>query len=87
MALRLENIKVQNFRNHKDIVLSFSDGFNTIVGNNGAGKTSLLEAISYLLLTKSFLTSSEKTMLNVEADFFLLEAGIDEKKVRIAYQI
>lgn len=86
MALRLENIKVQNFRNHKDIVLSFSDGFNTIVGNNGAGKTSLLEAISYLLLTKSFLTSSEKTMLNVEADFFLLEAGIDEKKVRIAYQ-
>lgn len=49
----LKKIKISNFRNYEKSSLEFHDGINIIYGNNGQGKTNLLESIYVLALTKS----------------------------------
>ena len=44
----LDRIQLANFRNHRDTMLSGTARFNLLVGENGAGKTNVLEAISLL---------------------------------------
>ena len=53
---------------------------NLILGKNGAGKSSFLEAIFFILSKKSFRTSSLNAMINFESSFFKLDAILDEEK-------
>ncbi|MEO6716230.1 MAG: DNA replication/repair protein RecF [Novosphingobium sp.] len=46
--MALDRIQLANFRNHRDTVLGGTAQFNLLVGENGAGKTNILEAISLL---------------------------------------
>jgi DNA replication and repair protein RecF len=46
--MALDRIQLANFRNHRDTVLGGTARFNLLVGENGAGKTNVLEAISLL---------------------------------------
>ena len=55
----LDSLKLLNFKNYRSCSLNFNPGFNFIYGNNGNGKTNILEAISMLCFTKSFLQNSE----------------------------
>ena len=49
----LTNIKIRNFRNYSNLEIELSDKINIIYGNNGQGKTNILESIYVLALTKS----------------------------------
>ena len=53
----VEKLKLYQFRNLKNQEIDFSNNLNLIYGDNGEGKTNLLEAIYILSLTKSFRTS------------------------------
>ena len=44
----LSKLNLKNFRNIKESTIEFNKGINCIFGNNGNGKTNLLEAIYYL---------------------------------------
>ena len=54
----LKKIQVNNFRNLSNDIVEFSNKINCIFGENGNGKTNLLEAIYYLSNKKSFLEYS-----------------------------
>lgn len=54
MDFKLSKLQVTNFRNLENDILEFSNGINCIFGNNGNGKTNILEAIHYLINKKSF---------------------------------
>ena len=56
----LEKIVVSDFRNIELQELEFSPNINCISGNNGEGKTNLLDAIYYLSMTKSAFATSDK---------------------------
>lgn len=56
----LEKITIADFRNIRLQELSFSPNLNCISGNNGEGKTNLLDAIYYLSMTKSAFSSSDR---------------------------
>ncbi len=56
----LEKIVISDFRNIRLQELSFSPNVNCISGNNGEGKTNLLDAIYYLSMTKSAFSSSDR---------------------------
>jgi len=43
--MRVRKIEIRNFRAHRKSIVEFSDGINLIIGQNGAGKSSILEAI------------------------------------------
>lgn len=66
----LEDIRLINFRNYKDIKMSFNDQINCLVGDNGVGKTNVLEGIYYLALTKSFQGTTDLQAIRHETDFF-----------------
>ncbi len=61
--MQLKQLNLLNFRNHKSAEIAFSNGLNVIYGENGAGKTSILEAIHYLALTKSFRATTDKHLI------------------------
>lgn len=58
----LSRLSLRNFRIHKNADLNFSDKTNYIMGGNGQGKTSLLEAAHYLCMTKSFFANDQEVV-------------------------
>lgn len=68
--MRLEHIEIRGFRNHPDSVLDCSAGVNAIFGDNGEGKTNIVEAISYLCLAKSFYAASDFVALRTGSERF-----------------
>ncbi len=65
----LKKLQLNNYRNLSDNVVEFSDGINCIFGNNGNGKTNLLEAIYFLTNRKSFRkNTSFQQIISVESE-------------------
>ena len=68
----LKKIVVQNFRNIAFQELSFSPNINCISGNNGEGKTNLMDAVWYLSMTKSAFASSDRFNFRHGTDAFAI---------------
>ena len=66
----LKKIVVQNFRNIAFQELSFSPNINCISGNNGEGKTNLIDAIYYLSMTKSAMSQTDRFNFRHGTDSF-----------------
>ena len=74
--MKLNQIKLRNFRNYAELDLEFAPGVNLIVGRNAHGKTNLLEAISYLGSGRSFRAQRTGEMVRFNADFADLEGNV-----------
>ncbi len=61
--MKINSLKLVNFRNYELANLSFNENINIFYGNNGVGKTNLVEAIYTLYLTKSFRTNIDKNLI------------------------
>ncbi len=61
--MKINSLKLVNFRNYSNIFLKFNKNINIIYGNNGFGKTNLVEAIYTLSLTKSFRTANDRNLI------------------------
>ncbi len=84
----LKSISLINFRLHKNSSLNFSEKINFIVGGNGQGKTTLLEAIYYLTTTKSFVATTDADAVRFGERSFELNGEFKnqtENKIRIFY--
>jgi DNA replication and repair protein RecF len=68
----LEKIVISDFRNIELQELEFSPNINCISGNNGEGKTNLLDAIYYLSMTKSAFNTSDRFSLRHGTEEFSL---------------
>jgi DNA replication and repair protein RecF len=66
----LKRLNLINFRNYSEIHINFYDGINILYGENGAGKTNILESIYYLALTKSFRTNVDKHLVLNKSNMF-----------------
>ena len=83
----LEKLSLLNFKNIARQELAFCPGINCLVGDNGAGKTNVVDAVYYLSMCKSSLQMTDTQSVLHGADFFLLEgryrtdAGKDERVV------
>lgn len=69
----LNSIVVLNYKNLGDIHLSFSPKINCFIGNNGMGKTNLLDAIYFLSFCKSHIGFADTQNISHDADFMLLQ--------------
>lgn len=85
----IKNLKIFNFKNHSEKSFDFSQEINCFVGNNGAGKTNILDALHYLSMAKSFLGNLDAQNILHDSDFFAIEAEIqgDEKNDIIKVQL
>jgi DNA replication and repair protein RecF len=70
--MQVFRLKTKQFRNLLDLDLEFSPQFNFFYGPNGSGKSSLLEAIHFLSLGRSFRSTVASRAIHYEADQFNL---------------
>ena len=64
----LKNLKLKNFRNYDTLELSLNTGITIIYGDNGEGKTNLLESIYVLAFTKSHRSFIDKSLIKNERE-------------------
>ncbi len=73
----LQKLSLVNFKNYTGTELSFSPKVNCFTGNNGEGKTNLLDAIYYLAFCKSFFNPVDSQNIKHEASFFVIQGWFD----------
>lgn len=74
----LRKITVLNFKNYEEAELHFSPSVNAFAGNNGAGKTNLLDAIHYLSLCKSYFSPVDSQQIRQGQDFFMVQGAFEK---------
>lgn len=81
----VNNIRLKDYRNYDDIYLEFKPHLNLIVGQNGIGKTNILESIIFISNTKSFRTLKDIDLIKRDKEYarIILNSDKDEFKVVI----
>lgn len=74
----IKHLSALNFKNYTEFSVNFSEGVNAFSGDNGAGKTNLLDALHYLALCKSFFNPIDSQQIKHGTDFFMLQ-GVFQK--------
>lgn len=83
--MHLRRIILHDFKNVADADLEFSPSVNCLVGNNGTGKTNLLDAVYLLSMTKSYFSQSDRYLVRFGCDeavvtgFYQMDNGCEEK--------
>ncbi len=72
--MKIKRISISNLRNHKETILKFNNNLNLIYGLNGAGKTTILEAISICGFSKSFLPTKDSSLIRINEGFYRIKA-------------
>lgn len=76
--MQLERLSLLNFKNYDEAQLEFCSKFNCFVGNNGMGKTNLLDAIHYISLCKSFFNAIDSQNIKYNLPFFVVQGWINK---------
>ena len=75
-------LKLNNFKSHENTTIRFENGISVIVGENGAGKSTILEAISFALFKQHTgkkiddLVRNNADSMSVDLDLSLMEDNI-----------
>lgn len=73
----LKNLSLLNFKNYAAADIALGTSVNVFVGNNGAGKTNLLDAIHYLCLCKSYFNPIDSQQIKAHEDLFLVQGSFE----------
>ena len=76
----LKKLSIINYKNFASKSFEFDNKINCLVGNNGVGKTNILDAIYYLANTKGYFNSISGQNIRHGEDFFVLDGIFDKNK-------
>jgi DNA replication and repair protein RecF len=79
--LKINHIKLINFRNYSSQEIAFGSKFNVLAGLNGMGKTNVLDAIYYVCIGKSYFSPTDKVIVKHDEDFFRIEALFESQDI------
>ncbi len=85
--MRIDQINLTNFRNFERFYTYFHPNINIFIGNNGQGKTNLIESIFLLSVFRSFRTYQLENLIMFNHDFFKVDANIHSNNRNINLQI
>lgn len=71
----LENLSLLNYKNFETVTFQFDSKINCLVGNNGVGKTNILDAIYHLSFGKSYFNPITSQNIKHGEDFFVIEGN------------
>ncbi len=77
--MRITGLRLHDFRCYRQVLLSPPEGVTVLVGENGAGKTNLLEAIHLCCLGKSHRTSQDKEMIRRDQETAAVQLTVDRR--------
>lgn len=88
--MRINRVYLENYRIHERLEIEFSKGINLLLGENGKGKSSILEAIGYALFDSGLRTNNQKEAIKygkksakIEVDF----VGTDNEEYKVVRKI
>ena len=86
----LNSIQILNYKNIIEQKLFFDRKINCFIGNNGTGKSNILDSIYHVCLGKSYLNNNTAQNINFNKDFFMLEGDFilnkKEEKVNCSFK-
>ena len=71
----LKDLTLFQFKNHAESNFTFNEKINCFVGNNGVGKTNILDAIHYLSFTKSYFNYMDSQNIQFNNAFFMIRGS------------
>ncbi len=71
----LKRLSILNYKNIRQAEVAFSPKMNCFFGNNGMGKTNLLDAIHYLSFCKSYLNTPESLLVTTDEELCVLQGA------------
>ena len=69
----LQDLRLVHFKNHAQADFTFGPKLNAMVGSNGAGKTTILDAVHLLSMTRSYFHTTDSHCIKFDAPFFVVE--------------
>ena len=86
----VKSIKLKNFRNFEELNIELNDVLNIFIGDNGQGKTNLLESIYLCSIGKTFKLNTENYLIkfgqnNFEIEIIVNKGNNENKTINIAY--
>lgn len=75
--MHLKSLSIIDYKNIEEAQMAFCPKLNCFLGDNGAGKTNLLDAIYYLSFTKSFFNAVDTMNIRYEKEFFMIRGLYD----------
>ncbi len=69
----LQHLNILHYKNISSASLDFSPKLNGLIGNNGAGKTNLLDAVYFLSFCRSAFNPADSQVMQHDADFFMVD--------------
>ncbi|MEX1011533.1 MAG: DNA replication and repair protein RecF [Balneolaceae bacterium] len=84
--MQITQLTLNNFRNHTDTCVEWGPGINLITGPNGSGKTNLIDAIHYLCMSRSFVSASDRYVVQNGTKHFTVQ-GKFEGSIRSQLEI
>ncbi len=85
--MHLKTLVLNNFRNYDHLEVSFDEKVNLFIGDNGMGKTNLLEAIHLLSTGRSFKTNKLTDLIQDGKSYFFIKALFEKEGVEQSLQI
>jgi DNA replication and repair protein RecF len=85
--MKINKLYLRNFRNHENLVINFDSNLTYVYGNNGQGKTNILEAIYFLSTTKSLKATVDKELINYLNNFLIIQAKVLDEDEEINLEI
>jgi DNA replication and repair protein RecF len=86
----IRELYVMNYKNFGEASLTFSKKVNCFIGNNGVGKTNLLDAVYYLSFCKSYFNNPDAQNIRHSEDFFVLqgkyELDTDKEEIHCSFR-
>jgi DNA replication and repair protein RecF len=77
--VRVHRLSTTQFRNLVHEPISFSSGVNLFVGDNGAGKTNILEALCFFKIGRSFRTTRDADLITLSERFCRVEVRVERR--------
>lgn len=85
--MKIKKLYLKNFRNHEDLLLNFTNDVTFIYGDNGLGKTNVLEAIYFICTTKSLKATVDKDLIKHDANFLILQAIVSDEEEQFNLEV
>lgn len=73
----LNNLQLFNFRNYAEISIDFCKGINCITGENGSGKTNILDSVHFLSMTKGYFNHSDSSSIRIGESSMMVRGQFD----------
>lgn len=77
----IKSLELKNFRNYKDLHISFDEGTNILYGDNAQGKTNVLESLYLSATSRSHKGSKDKEMILFDADEAHIRTVVEKNEV------